>query len=128
MTDRRYNDEEVAAIFLRAAEGPQSLPLTLSRDEGLTLADLPEIGREVGIPPEAVSQAAQAVALDGRGGVTDLPRAADQGRTESAVGTDPAAPEGSPQLQWTSVAHRAGEDWSGTLAIRIAGSDSDAVC
>lgn len=44
--------------------------------------------------------------------------------SESAAYLDPLAPKGSPQLQWTSVAHRAGNDWSGTLAIRIAGSDS----
>ena len=67
MSDRRYDDEEVAAIFLKAAEGPQTPPLQLPRDEGLTLADLQDIGREVGIPPEAVAQAAQSVDLGPRG-------------------------------------------------------------
>ena len=66
MTDRRYNDEEVAAIFTRAAEGPQTPLLGVSRDEGLTLGDLQEIGREVGIPPDAVARAAQLVDLHGR--------------------------------------------------------------
>lgn len=66
MTDRRYNDEEVAAIFLAAAEGPKTPPLTVPRNEGLTLADLQEIGREVGIAPEAVAQSAQGLDLRGR--------------------------------------------------------------
>jgi hypothetical protein len=66
MTDRRYNDEEVAAIFLAAAEGPQTPPLHRPREEGLTLTDLQEIGREVGIPPDAVAQAAQSLDLRGQ--------------------------------------------------------------
>jgi hypothetical protein len=66
MTDRRYNDEEVAAIFLAAAEGPQTPPLHAPHEEGLTLADLQEIGREVGIAPDAVAQAARSLDLRGR--------------------------------------------------------------
>jgi hypothetical protein len=65
MTDRRYDDEEIAAIFRTAAEAPQALPPQESRVEGLTLAELQAIGRDVGISPEAVSQAA--LALDVRG-------------------------------------------------------------
>ena len=68
MTDpRRYNDEEVAAIFLTAAEGPQAPPLQPPRDQGLTLTELQEIGREVGISPEAVAQAARSLDVSGRG-------------------------------------------------------------
>jgi hypothetical protein len=63
MSDRRYDDEEVAAIFLTAAENPQAAPLQAPRNEGLTLADLQDIGREVGIPPEAVALAAQSLEL-----------------------------------------------------------------
>lgn len=44
--------------------------------------------------------------------------------SESAAYIDPTAPKGAPQLHWTSIAHRVGNDWSGTLAIKIAGSDS----
>jgi uncharacterized membrane protein YccC len=68
MTDRRYNDKEIAAIFRTATEMPQTLQHDVPRDEGLTLADLQAIGREVGIAPEAVAQAAQAldVRLDAR--------------------------------------------------------------
>jgi hypothetical protein len=63
MPDRRYNDDEVAAIFAKAAEGPQSPPLQAARDEGMTLAELQDIGREVGIAPEAVASAAKSLEL-----------------------------------------------------------------
>jgi len=63
MSERRYDDEETAAIFLTAAENPQAAPLHAPRNEGLTLADLQDIGREVGIPPEAVALAAQSLEL-----------------------------------------------------------------
>lgn len=69
MTERRYSSDEVAEIFRRAAEqqdataqvasagGPESA-LAPESGAGMTLADLKEIGREVGIPPELVAQAA----------------------------------------------------------------------
>ena len=61
MAERRYNDTEIAAIFHAAAEGPQPPTRDVSPDEGLTLADLQTIGREVGIAPDAVAQAAHAL-------------------------------------------------------------------
>lgn len=66
MTERRYDDDEIAAIFLAAAEGPQTAPVPVRRDEGLTLADLQEIGREVGIAPESVARAAHSLARRGQ--------------------------------------------------------------
>jgi hypothetical protein len=68
MTDRRYDDEEVAAIFRAAAEGPPPPPPHASAEQGLTLTDLQAIGREVGIAPDAVAQAA--AALEVRRGAT----------------------------------------------------------
>lgn len=65
MTDRRYSDDEVAAIFARAAESPQGTP-GVARSEGPTLAELQEIGREVGIAPEAVALAARSLAVEVR--------------------------------------------------------------
>jgi hypothetical protein len=59
MTERRYTEEEIATIFHVAAEGPSTPPHHLSRADGLTLADLQGIGREVGISPDAVAHAAQ---------------------------------------------------------------------
>jgi len=61
MTDRRYNDKEIAAIFRAAAEGPQGPQPEVPLEDGLTLTDLQAIGRDVGISPTAVAQAAQAL-------------------------------------------------------------------
>ena len=66
MSDRRYNDKEITAIFRAATEGPQPPLREVPREEGLTLVDLQAIGREVGISPDAVAQAA--LALDVRSG------------------------------------------------------------
>ena len=59
--ERRYGEEEMAAIF-EAASGPLT-PRKDSRsasdsDQGLTLAELQSIGREVGISPERIAEAA----------------------------------------------------------------------
>ena len=61
MTDRRYTETEIAAIFRAATEGPQSPHPEVPPEEGLTLAELQAIGREVGISPAAVVRAAQAL-------------------------------------------------------------------
>ena len=61
MTDRRYGDDEVAAIFKQASETSLPSPPGAGRTEGLTLAELKEIGREVGISPEAVALAARSI-------------------------------------------------------------------
>jgi len=63
MAERRYSEEEVAAIFERAAQSQQSLPRQRAPNEGMTLAQLQEIGREVGIPAELVAQAAGALTV-----------------------------------------------------------------
>jgi hypothetical protein len=68
MADRRYTEEEVAAIFRIAAEEPAQPLLPAARADGLTLAELQEIGREVGIAADAVAQAAKLMALQGRAG------------------------------------------------------------
>jgi hypothetical protein len=69
MPERRYDDDEVAAIFLKAAEGPQSTaPQSSSRSDGMTLAELQDIGCEVGIAPEAVASAAKSLELRPTGG------------------------------------------------------------
>lgn len=61
MTDRRYDDEEAREIFARAAEaetapGRTTLPAS---GRGLTLAELREIGEEVGLSPDAIQRAAR---------------------------------------------------------------------
>lgn len=58
MDERRYNEEEVAAIFAAATDlQPGRRPA--ATNAGMTLHELQEIGREVGIPPEAVASAAR---------------------------------------------------------------------
>jgi hypothetical protein len=68
MTERRYSEAEVAGIFERAAEAQQTegSQHQLSSREGMTLAQLQEIGREVGIAPELVSEAAHAIDRGGQ--------------------------------------------------------------
>jgi len=67
MTDeRRYGDDEVAAIFEAAASPGGSRSRALATAEGLSLAELQAIGGEVGIAPERIAHAA--AALDLRGG------------------------------------------------------------
>ncbi|MES2123309.1 MAG: hypothetical protein V4503_01350 [Gemmatimonadota bacterium] len=66
MTDRRYTDDEVAAIFERAAKADSSKALVRPDASGLTLAALHEIGREAGISPEAISEAARSLGAASR--------------------------------------------------------------
>lgn len=66
MSERRFNEAEVAAIFERAAEAQQSGLHNLQSGEGMTLTDLQDIGREVGISREQLALAAKAIELGGR--------------------------------------------------------------
>jgi hypothetical protein len=66
MSERRFNEAEVAEIFDRAtaanAPGQRQLPAS----EGMTLAQLQDIGREVGIAPEQLAEAAKSIEVSGR--------------------------------------------------------------
>lgn len=68
MTERRFNEEEVAAIFRQATEAQQTPERQLPAGEGLTLAELQDIGRQVGIAPEQLVRAA--ASLSEVGGAT----------------------------------------------------------
>ncbi|NNM31413.1 MAG: hypothetical protein HKO53_00010 [Gemmatimonadetes bacterium] len=63
--DRRYGEEEVAAIFELATrtDEPGNRPTPEGGDpaRGMTLAELQEIGAEVGIAPERIAQGARAL-------------------------------------------------------------------
>src|SRR5262245_14744059 len=61
MSERRYSDEEVSAIFARATEAQQDAPRPSLPGDGMTVAELQGIGREVGIEPEAVARAARSL-------------------------------------------------------------------
>ncbi len=76
MAERRYSDEETAAIFKAAAElqeaastAPEGGATAPTRGAGMTLAQLQEIGREVGIPSELVTRAAHGLERRGRASV-----------------------------------------------------------
>jgi hypothetical protein len=66
MNERRYSDDEVAQIFERATEAQQTSLPTSRAGEGLTLAELQDVGREVGLPPELVARAARSLASAGQ--------------------------------------------------------------
>jgi hypothetical protein len=55
--ERRYSDEEVEEIFRAAASDPGGRSGLPAR-EGLTIAEIQAIGREVGMSPEQISAAA----------------------------------------------------------------------
>lgn len=61
MSERRFSDQEVAEIFERATRQQSSALRQASTAEGMTLGQLQEIGREVGIAPEIIAQAARSV-------------------------------------------------------------------
>ena len=68
MTERRYNEAEVEAIFARATKAAEteSAHPQLPSGEGMTLGQLQEIGREVGLTPEDVANAAMSLDRAGR--------------------------------------------------------------
>jgi hypothetical protein len=64
MTDeRRYQDEEIAEIFEAAATPRNPGGRSLASGDGLTLAELQAIGREVGMSPDRIADAASAIDL-----------------------------------------------------------------
>ncbi len=59
--ERRYNEQEIAGIFKQAAEDQETAQQHLPHTQGLTLAELQEIGKEAGITPEFIARSAVAV-------------------------------------------------------------------
>ena len=58
--ERKYREDEVSEIFELASDEHARLP-TRAADEGLTLGELQEVGREVGLSPDRIAAAAAAV-------------------------------------------------------------------
>ena len=58
MTERRYRDEEVREIFSLATSGDSADATLPVESGGLTLADLKQIGRQTGIDPARIADAA----------------------------------------------------------------------
>lgn len=59
--ERRYGDDEVGEIFDRASRGGALRPGGRIDEHGLTLAELQDVGREVGLDLERIAQAAAAL-------------------------------------------------------------------
>lgn len=70
VTERRYDEHEVAAIFERATarlmEGDRSGSSSKALTTGLTLQELQRIGSEVGIPPEMIEESASMIQVGAR--------------------------------------------------------------
>ena len=61
--ERRYDDDEIGEIFAKATETQAGAPLSKIPSDGLTLGQLQEIGREVGVDPAHISRAAAALGV-----------------------------------------------------------------
>jgi hypothetical protein len=59
--ERKYSEKEISAIFKKAAEAQESARDRLPDGEGLTLAELQQIGQETGITGEFIARAAAEV-------------------------------------------------------------------
>lgn len=59
--ERRYDDEEVRQIFDAAARPGETALSSGSPSDGMTLAELQDIGAEVGLGPERIARAAAAL-------------------------------------------------------------------
>jgi hypothetical protein len=59
MSERRFTEDEVAEILKQAVELQDSGTSMSASRGGLTLSELQEIGREVGVSPEIIQQAAR---------------------------------------------------------------------
>lgn len=80
--ERRYRDEEVREIFEAAARQEIGGPPASPEAQGLTLVDLQEIGREIGLEPTAVTRAAAALEV---GRSVALPRPLSDSEWERLV-------------------------------------------
>jgi len=58
MPERRFNEVEVAVIFKRATTREEHGPQLVPAGEGLTLAQLQDIGREIGVAPHVIAESA----------------------------------------------------------------------
>ncbi|MGE0555313.1 MAG: hypothetical protein AB7R55_17930 [Gemmatimonadales bacterium] len=67
---RRFTDQEVALVLKRAAEAEERR--ALSSAKGLTLAELQDIAREVGLSPEAIEEAVTGLATRRRSQAPEL--------------------------------------------------------
>ena len=72
MSERRFDEAEVAEIFRAAAELENASPKALARVDGMTLAELQQIGEEAGLRPDLVARAAAAQVTAGSASTSRL--------------------------------------------------------
>lgn len=141
--DRRYTDQEVALVLHRATQIEERRPTAPAAVGGLTLRDLHEIAREVGLSPAVIDEAvaglqsgsrrrtgsmlgaslsAKAVrAVDGRlgaHGLNELMRA-----VEERVDTAGTVTEALGTVRWTSVAR--GHKFDRTMQVTVSPTDDE---
>jgi hypothetical protein len=93
--ERRYEDHEIRQIF-DLAFGQEAGPAQeLPAGDGLTLLDLQEVGREVGLPPDRITQAV--AVFEGRG--EPVPRGTTLGLPTS-VGRVVPLPRSPSEREW----------------------------
>lgn len=102
MSERRYSDEELSRIFELAASSEPAGKEEVSaprqiEGEGFTLAELQDIGREAGLEPARIAEAAAAMEAS-RGSLT-LPRRTAWGMPV-AVGRVVALPRAPTDREW----------------------------
>lgn len=113
--ERRYTDEEIEEIFRLAAED-RRLARGHSPDAGLTLGELQAIGREAGLEPQRVADAARS--LEARRGV--LPRGRSLGMP-TGVGRIVPLPRAPTDREWELLLTDFRETFDATGADRSQG-------
>lgn len=104
---RKYRDHEVREIFALASTGDDGNRPSVQAQEGLTLSELQDVGREAGLEPERIAHAA--LVLSARQEV--LPRGTTLGMPTS-VGRIVELPDAPSQQEWellvAEIAHTFG--------------------
>ncbi|MBC7898389.1 MAG: hypothetical protein H7066_23410 [Cytophagaceae bacterium] len=93
--ERRYQDHEIKQILDLAIGQEDGLAQSLPAVDGLTLVDLQEVGRGVGLPPDRITQAV--AAFEGRG--EPVPRGTTLGLPTS-LGRVVALPRSPSDREW----------------------------
>lgn len=114
MDEPRYHEDEVAEIFERAASASEGR--TLTRRDGLTLAEIQAIGREAGLDAGAIAEAAAALELR-RGAV---PRRTLLGMPIS-VGRTVALPRAPTDHEWEQLVAELRQTFHAAGKVRVEG-------
>ena len=114
--ERRYREGEAEEIFALAVRSDSTTPLALSGERDLTLAELQEIGREAGIEPRRIAEAAQA--LETRGKL--LPQRRSLGMPVS-VGRVVQLPEPLTDREWDIVVAELRDTFAATGRVQAQG-------